>query len=74
MQREVMSAITSADLLIMNAAVADFRPATASEHKIKKGDDEELTIRWCATLIFLQVSRIAAIWSRSDLQRKPTTC
>jgi phosphopantothenoylcysteine decarboxylase/phosphopantothenate--cysteine ligase len=45
MQREVMSAITSADLLIMNAAVADFRPATASEHKIKKGDDEELTIR-----------------------------
>jgi len=45
MQREVVSAIASADLLIMNAAVADFRPATASEHKIKKGDDEELTIR-----------------------------
>ena len=45
MQREVVSAIASTDLLIMNAAVADFRPATASEHKIKKGDDEELTIR-----------------------------
>jgi phosphopantothenoylcysteine decarboxylase/phosphopantothenate--cysteine ligase len=45
MQHEVVSAIASADLLIMNAAVADFRPATASEHKIKKGDDEELTIR-----------------------------
>ncbi len=45
MQREVVSAIASADLLIMNAAVADFRPATASEHKIKKSDDEELTIR-----------------------------
>lgn len=45
MQREVMSVIANADLLIMNAAVADFRPATASEHKIKKGDDEELTIR-----------------------------
>ncbi len=45
MQREVVSAIASADLLIMNAAVADFRPAVASEHKIKKGDDEELTIR-----------------------------
>lgn len=74
MQHEVVSAIASADLLIMNAAVADFRPATASEHKIKKGDDEELTIRLVRNLIFLQVSRIAAIWSRSDLQRKPTIC
>ena len=31
-----------ADLLIMNAAVADFRPAELSDEKIKKGDDEEL--------------------------------
>ncbi|MFQ3630042.1 bifunctional phosphopantothenoylcysteine decarboxylase/phosphopantothenate--cysteine ligase CoaBC [Roseiflexus sp.] len=45
MQREVESAIVDADLLIMNAAVADFRPAVAAGHKIKKGDDEELTIR-----------------------------
>ncbi|MCS6939437.1 MAG: bifunctional phosphopantothenoylcysteine decarboxylase/phosphopantothenate--cysteine ligase CoaBC [Roseiflexaceae bacterium] len=45
MQREVESAIADADLLIMNAAVADFRPAAVAGQKIKKGDDEELTIR-----------------------------
>jgi phosphopantothenoylcysteine decarboxylase/phosphopantothenate--cysteine ligase len=45
MQREVVSAIVDADLLIMNAAVADFRPAMVAGQKIKKGDDEELTIR-----------------------------
>jgi phosphopantothenoylcysteine decarboxylase/phosphopantothenate--cysteine ligase len=33
------------DLLIMNAAVADFRPAAQSSEKIKKGDDEELIVR-----------------------------
>jgi phosphopantothenoylcysteine decarboxylase/phosphopantothenate--cysteine ligase len=33
------------DLLIMNAAVADFRPAARSSEKIKKGDDEELIVR-----------------------------
>jgi phosphopantothenoylcysteine decarboxylase/phosphopantothenate--cysteine ligase len=41
----VYAAIEGADLLIMNAAVADFRPAQLSSEKIKKGDDEELTIR-----------------------------
>lgn len=45
MHREVESAIADADLLIMNAAVADFRPASVAGQKIKKGDDEELTIR-----------------------------
>jgi len=30
-----------ADVLIMAAAVADFRPAQTSEHKIKKGDADE---------------------------------
>lgn len=45
MQREVEAAIVDADLLIMNAAVADFRPAAVAGQKIKKGDDEELTIR-----------------------------
>jgi phosphopantothenoylcysteine decarboxylase / phosphopantothenate---cysteine ligase len=34
-----------ADLLIMNAAVADFRPAARASEKIKKGDDEELSVR-----------------------------
>lgn len=28
----------------MNAAVADFRPAKLAERKIKKGDDQELTL------------------------------
>lgn len=45
MQQAVLRAIDDADLLIMNAAVADFRPAATAEKKIKKGDDEELTIR-----------------------------
>jgi phosphopantothenoylcysteine decarboxylase / phosphopantothenate---cysteine ligase len=41
----VHAAIEQADLLIMNAAVADFRPAELSSEKIKKGDDEELILR-----------------------------
>jgi phosphopantothenoylcysteine decarboxylase/phosphopantothenate--cysteine ligase len=41
----VHAAIDQADLLIMNAAVADFRPAELSSVKIKKGDDEELILR-----------------------------
>jgi phosphopantothenoylcysteine decarboxylase / phosphopantothenate---cysteine ligase len=41
----VHTAIDGADLLIMNAAVADFRPAEQSTRKIKKGDDEELVVR-----------------------------
>src|SRR5215211_2976860 len=41
----VHTAIDQADLLIMNAAVADFRPAELSNEKIKKGDDEELILR-----------------------------
>jgi phosphopantothenoylcysteine decarboxylase/phosphopantothenate--cysteine ligase len=41
----VHTAIDQADLLIMNAAVADFRPAELSSEKIKKGDDEELIVR-----------------------------
>jgi phosphopantothenoylcysteine decarboxylase / phosphopantothenate---cysteine ligase len=41
----VHTAIDGADLLIMNAAVADFRPAEQSARKIKKGDDEELVVR-----------------------------
>ncbi|HEX9370940.1 MAG TPA: bifunctional phosphopantothenoylcysteine decarboxylase/phosphopantothenate--cysteine ligase CoaBC [Roseiflexaceae bacterium] len=41
----VHAAIDGADLLIMNAAVADFRPAELSSEKIKKGDDKELILR-----------------------------
>jgi phosphopantothenoylcysteine decarboxylase / phosphopantothenate---cysteine ligase len=41
----VHTAIDGADMLIMNAAVADFRPAELASQKLKKGDDEELTVR-----------------------------
>jgi phosphopantothenoylcysteine decarboxylase/phosphopantothenate--cysteine ligase len=41
----VYAAIDGADLLIMNAAVADFRPAELSDRKIKKGEDQELLVR-----------------------------
>ena len=34
----------AADALIMTAAVADYRPATASQHKIKKGGDMALAL------------------------------
>jgi phosphopantothenoylcysteine decarboxylase/phosphopantothenate--cysteine ligase len=45
LREAVHAAITGADLLIMNAAVADFRPAQMIDQKIKKGDAEELTLR-----------------------------
>jgi phosphopantothenoylcysteine decarboxylase/phosphopantothenate--cysteine ligase len=44
MREAVLSAVQDAHLLIMNAAVADFRPVAVSDHKIKKGDDDHLTI------------------------------
>lgn len=36
MHRAVMEALPGADVLLMAAAVADYRPAAAAEHKIKK--------------------------------------
>ena len=44
MQTAVMDRLAAADALIMAAAVADFRPTDAAEHKIKKSDDV-LTLR-----------------------------
>jgi phosphopantothenoylcysteine decarboxylase/phosphopantothenate--cysteine ligase len=41
----IYAAVEGVDLLIMNAAVADFRPAELSSEKIKKGDDEALMLR-----------------------------
>jgi phosphopantothenoylcysteine decarboxylase / phosphopantothenate---cysteine ligase len=35
----------NADVLLMTAAVADFRPAEAADGKIKKGDRDDLTVR-----------------------------
>jgi phosphopantothenoylcysteine decarboxylase/phosphopantothenate--cysteine ligase len=39
LREAVLSAAEKADVVVMAAAVADFRPATASEHKIKKSVD-----------------------------------
>lgn len=44
MREAVMESIADADALVMAAAVADFRPAQASEQKIKKGSAETLTL------------------------------
>jgi phosphopantothenoylcysteine decarboxylase/phosphopantothenate--cysteine ligase len=40
----VQEACAGADVLIMNAAVADFRPGEVQEQKIKKGDRDGLTL------------------------------
>lgn len=44
MQQAVLSACQSADVLIMAAAVADFRPAQVADHKIKKQPGAELSL------------------------------
>ena len=44
MRTAVLRAIADADVLVMAAAVADFRPEQASEQKIKKNDVETLTL------------------------------
>lgn len=44
MQAAVETAVNGSDLLIMNAAVADFRPAEFVTRKIKKGNDETLNL------------------------------
>ncbi len=44
MQAALAEAVVGADMLIMNAAVADFRPVEASSQKIKKSGDAELTL------------------------------
>ncbi len=44
MREAVQQACADADMLIMNAAVADFRPAAAAEAKIKKDGDGGMTL------------------------------
>ena len=85
MRDAVHASIEQADLLIMNAAVADFRPAELAAHKIKKGDDEELSVRLvrnpdilaglAARRDFIKVgfaaeTRDLAAYARSKLERK----
>ncbi len=45
MQAAVEKALAGADILIMAAAVADYRPAEEAEQKIKKQGGESLTLR-----------------------------
>lgn len=40
MKSAVLTAIAEADALVMSAAVADYRPATVADQKIKKSDDD----------------------------------
>jgi len=45
MREAVLQATSTADVLIMAAAVSDFRPADVAEHKIKKGEGGEMLLR-----------------------------
>lgn len=45
MRAAVQAACAQADILIMNAAVADFRPAQMAAEKIKKHGDEGITLQ-----------------------------
>ena len=56
MAQAVKREVTTADALIMAAAVADYRPASAAEQKIKKSDDE-LTIELARTTDILDTVR-----------------
>jgi phosphopantothenoylcysteine decarboxylase/phosphopantothenate--cysteine ligase len=53
MREAVLNACESAQALIMAAAVSDFRPATPSEQKIKKGEGGGLTLELVANPSFL---------------------
>lgn len=44
MQTAVQQAFTQADLVIMAAAVADYRPTKAADHKLKKTGDAGMTL------------------------------
>jgi phosphopantothenoylcysteine decarboxylase/phosphopantothenate--cysteine ligase len=53
---EVLRQVQKADALIMAAAVADYRPATEADQKIKKSADE-LTIELAKTTDILEAAR-----------------
>lgn len=45
LERATRTAFATTDVLLMAAAVADFRPAEAANGKIKKGERDDLTVR-----------------------------
>jgi phosphopantothenoylcysteine decarboxylase/phosphopantothenate--cysteine ligase len=53
MRDAVLAACESADVLIMAAAVSDFRPAEPADQKIKKGEGGDLTLRLIPNPSFL---------------------
>ncbi|MCC7369393.1 MAG: bifunctional phosphopantothenoylcysteine decarboxylase/phosphopantothenate--cysteine ligase CoaBC [Chloroflexi bacterium] len=59
MHDAVMAALPDADLLVMAAAVADYRPATVADQKIKKKDDE-LTLQLARTTDILAATAMLA--------------
>ena len=67
MARAVLEASTQADVLLMAAAVADFRPAQPAEHKIKKSAVPEIRLE--PTLDIL--SAVAEARERSP-EKRPT--
>ncbi len=60
MAQAVNREVATADALIMAAAVADYRPASAADQKIKKSDDE-LTIELAKTTDILDTARGAFV-------------
>ena len=56
MAQAIKREVAAADALIMAAAVADYRPASAAEQKIKKSEDE-LTIELAKTTDILDTAR-----------------
>jgi phosphopantothenoylcysteine decarboxylase / phosphopantothenate---cysteine ligase len=59
MHQAVMAALPDADLLVMAAAVADYRPATVADQKIKKRDDD-LTLHLAKTTDILAATATLA--------------
>ena len=64
LQAAVDDAVVDADVLIMAAAVADFRPATTTNEKVKKTDDED---EWNLNLV--KNPDILASVQRDDLMK-----
>lgn len=57
MRREVMERVALADALIMAAAVSDFTPASPVEEKIRRGEQERMTLELTSTSDILGSAR-----------------
>jgi phosphopantothenoylcysteine decarboxylase/phosphopantothenate--cysteine ligase len=67
MAEAVLTVSTEADVLIMAAAVADFRPETEAEQKIKRGGLDDYSLKLTKTIDIL-----AAVAERKAQTGKPT--